>query len=348
MATVLADIANNAGIKIGGFGEQLGPSGQVTTAQLTANTDPISKAINTKYPVVRKKVIKEFAALGCPFRETMKFHDLGPDLKQYDIAISSIEVAASTVVTITTQKAHGRATGANSDTVYLDDIRQDSDEDVDDIEQTLITSLNGTAETIIVTSTTAFTIATAGVEASWVHEANTGLISYVPDMGPWRYAFILPKDFFCMVRQTDESPASQNGVRTEYQHQPILNRAGDGSLLLTNDLTNLNRNSAYIEYCIDQTTFAMFSPGFEESIAMLLAAELCPVVGRDLETRQAIIAEYKAVTIPEAKAENQSQLDNSAHYVPDYSGGRSSRGVVPGRGGDLGTYITAGGLRRKI
>ena len=60
-------------------------------------------------------VITDFAVMSAPFRETLKFADLGADLKQYDVAISSIAVA-STVVTITTDEVHGRSTG---DTVFL-------------------------------------------------------------------------------------------------------------------------------------------------------------------------------------------------------------------------------------
>ena len=292
-------------------------------------------------------MIKDFAAMKTPFRETAKFFSSAPDLKQYDIGIESIDVS-STVVTITTDEAHGRAIGANSDTVYLDDIQQDSDEDVDDIEGTLITSLNGTTETIIVTTTTAFTIATAGVDASWVHEANTGIVSYVPDIRPWQYAFKLPSDYLAMVRQTDEFPTTRGGVKTEYQCRTITNKDGDGLLLLSNTLSNQKANGAYIEYVVDLTTFALFSIELEECIATLLAAELCPIVGRDLETRQAVLAEYEELTKPEAKRNVQSQYDNASHSVARYDGRSFVSGVPTGRTSDLGTYVSADGTRRSI
>ncbi|MHC4372234.1 MAG: hypothetical protein ACYSW8_31910, partial [Planctomycetota bacterium] len=135
----LVDIANNALGKIGGAGDEVDGEGIVTAAQLSANTIKTCQWINTKYPTVRQKAIKDFAAMGCPFPETQKFADLGKDLKQYDIAIASV-VSSGTVVTITTQEAHGRV---NNNTVYLAEIEQDSGEDFDDIEQQLITSLNG-------------------------------------------------------------------------------------------------------------------------------------------------------------------------------------------------------------
>ena len=349
MAAALVDIANNAGGKIGGFGDQLTGEGFVTAAQLTADADKVSQWINDKYPVIRQKIYKDFAAMKAPFIEGEKFASLGPDLKQYDLAIASIAVS-STVVTITTQEAHGRSTG---DTVFLAEIKQDEDEDAD-VEQSLIVSLNGTTETIIVTTTTAFTIATVGVDLTWIHQANTGIVSYVPEIGQFIYAFKLPSDYFAMVRQTDEFPLGKPNIRDrksgyrDYRHKPILNRDGDGFILLTNFLTNCAGNSAYIQYVIDQTDFTLFSPALEECIAMLLAAELCPIVGRDLKTRQAILVEYLKRTVPEAKMFNHGQSDNETRYVPDFSGGRSGSGVIPIRGSSLGTYKAADGSRRSI
>lgn len=310
MATELADIANNAGIKIGGFGDQLGGEGQITQTQLDANDDRISKAINTKYPVVRKMVIKQFAALSTPFLETQKFADLGDDLKQDDVAISTI-VSVGGVVTFTTDEDHE---------LEVDDTRF-----LADIQGVLVTSLNGTTQTVAtVPSTTTFTLTDVTGTAAWDHTEDTGIVSKAPEMGGWRLAFTLPSDFFAIVRQTDEVGSYKDGTRRRYQNQPILNRDGDGFILLSNNFTNLNRDSAYIEYCIDQTTFAMFSPELEECLAMLLAAELSPIVGRDTEFRQSLLLEYKEFTVPGAQAAIQSQFDNYSRDLPGYKGGRSN------------------------
>ncbi len=288
MATALVDIANNAAGKIGGFGDQLNGEAFITAALLAADADKVSIWFNDKYPVIRKKVIEDFAALKCPFRETQKFADLGADLKQYDIAISSIAIGATPTftVTITTDEVHGRVTG---DTVYLADIL--SDEDTADIEGLLITSLNGTTPAITVIDTTSFTLVDVVGAATWAHEADTGIVSYVPEMGAWSYAFNLPSDLLAMVRYTDEGYTVADGVQQEYQYRTILNKDGDGSLLLANEKTNKDGDGAFIEYVIDQTTFTEFSSAFEEAIVTLLAAELCPLLGRDLKTRQAILAE---------------------------------------------------------
>ncbi len=312
----LVDIANNAGGRIGGYGDQLGGDGRVTQSQLDANADRVSQWITEKYPVVRKKVITDFAAEKGPFRETLKFANLGPDLKQSDVCITLI-TSVSTVVTVTTKTVHGRSTG---DTVFLFGI------DGVDIEGDLIKSLNGTTPTITVLTTTTFTLdSIVGVDATWDYTADTGSVSYVPELGPWTYAFTLPSDFFAPVRQTDQTIATQGGVKTEYQARTILNRDGTAFLWLSNELTNDDADSAYIEYCIDQTTFTLFSPGLEEAIAMLLAAELCPNLGRDLDTRQQLIAEYERFTVVQSKKNNLSQYNNFAHVPTNYRGGRSKR-----------------------
>jgi len=330
----LVDIANNAGGKIGGFGDQNDGSGQVTAAQLTADADRVSEWINDKYPVVRKKVIAEFAALKTPFEETQKFADLGDDLKQDDVGISTI-VSVAGVVTFTTDKAHELSV---ADTRFFADIQG-----------TLVTSLNGNTYAVAtVPSTTTFTLTGVTGTASWDHTDGTGIISKAPEMGAYQYAFTLPSDFYVLVRQTDEVYTVLEGVQQEYQCKKILNRDGDGLILLTNDLTNEGGDSAYIEYCIDQETFTLFSPAFEECIAMLLAVELCPILGRDLETRQKLLVEYKKITIPDAKRFNQSQLNNHSRIIPDYSGGRSGRGSISVRGGTLGTYKDAQGNRQSI
>lgn len=339
----LVDIANNAGGKIGGFGDQVSGEALTTAALLTADADKVSKWINIKYPVIRKKIIKDFAAMKCPFRETLKFADLGDELKQYDVAISTI-VSSSTVVTVTTDKVHRRSTG---DTVYLAGILPE--DDTYDIEGTLITSLNGTTPTITVIDTTSFSLdSVTGVDATWLHEEDTGIVSYVPEIGQWNYAFNLPSDYFAMVRHCDESYTIKDGVRREYQYQTILNKDGDGLIMLTNDLTNAGADSAYIEYVIDQTTFTLFSPALEECIATLLAAELCPILGRNLEIRQRILIEYDQLAVPEAKRYNQSQFNNAAKVVTDFSGGRSGGGAIVACESQLGTYVDAQGNRKDI
>lgn len=342
MTVALVDIANNALGLYGGAADQSGGDGYVPAAEITANTTVTAKRINDFYAVARKEMISLFAEMGCPFRETVKFADLGDDLKADDVTIESITVGANPFpITVVTTKAHNLTTG---NTRFLSDIRGDLATDATDV-----TSLNGQNVTITVVDTTSFTINTLVGTADWDHVENTGQISKAPETGAWQYAFKLPSDYFCMFRHTDESFTEKNNTRKRYQYQTVADRAGTGLVLLTNNLTNLGGDSAYIEYCIDQTTFELFSAMFEETLTFLLAIKLCTNVGgRDLETRGGLMAEYEAVIIPKAQAYNQSQFDNSVRYPPDYSGGRSTGGRGLRSRRDLGTFTNASGDRQEI
>ena len=314
----LVDIANLAGVKLGGFGDQVGGSGLITAALLTADADPVSAAINTAYPVVRKEVISDAAAKKGPFPETAKFASLGPDLKADDVSIESITVGADPFpITVVTTKAHNLT---NGDTRFLADIEGDLATDAADV-----SSLNGQTVTVAVVNTTSFTINTLVGTAAWDHTANTGIISKAPEIGAWAFAFALPDDYFVMVRQTDEDfDPNQGGVREEYQCRTILNRDGDGFLLLSNEKTDADAKSAYIEYCIDQTTFTLFSPAMEECLATKLAAEIASSVGRNPEFRAAMLAEYEQLVIGQAVRNNQSQSNKFSRKKTDYRGGRTS------------------------
>ena len=342
MATTLEDIANNALGLYGGAADQSGGDGYISAAEITADTTATAKRINDFYAVARKEMISRFAEMGCPFRETLKFADLGDDLKADDVTIESITVGTTPFpITVVTTKAHNLTTG---NTRFLSDIQGDLATDAADV-----TSLNGQNVTITVVDTTSFTIDTLVGTADWDHVENTGIISKAPETGAWQYAFQLPSDYFCMFRHTDESFTEKNNTRKRYQYQTVADRVGTGLVLLTNNLTNLGGDSAYIEYCIDLTAFALFSAMFDEVVTFLLAIKLCTTVGgRDLETRAALMAEYEAVMIPKAQAYNQSQFDNSVRYPPDYSGGRSTGGRGLRSRRDLGTYTDASGNRREI
>lgn len=330
----LVDLANNAAYKIGGWGDQLDGSGLITAAQLTANTDRVSQAINTKYPVVRKQIYSDFAKMGTPFKESSKFADLGDDLKQDDVAISTI-VSVAGVVTFTTSEVHDLSV---SDTRFFADIKG-----------TLVISLNGTTKTVAtVPSTTTFTLTGVTGTSDWDHTENTGIVSKAPEMAAWLYAFNMPSDYHALVRQTDVSYTSKEGHQQKYQCDAVPNIDDDGILLLTNHLTNLGVDSAYIQYVFDQTNFAVFSSDLDECLAMKLAYELAAFLGRDLNTRQTILVEYDNITVPKAQAFNQSQMNSYSKIIPDFSGGRS-RGIVPGRVfSDLGTFVDAQGNRRSV
>ncbi len=309
MAYTVLQIVNKAGGKIGGFGDQLG--GKAFLKNLTG-TDKVTLWCNEVYPQVRKQVIIDLALLGCPFRETVKYADLGDDLKANDIVIADISIGVTPLFTVTieTDEAHGFTTG---DTVMLFDIEGTND----------IDTLNNVLYDITVVTATTFTLDDIVGVSTWTYTEDSGTISEVPEIGGWKYAFNLPSDCIAVSKQLDEIFSSTTKPRQEYQQEVILNADKDGELLLTNNYSNAGGDSAFIEYAIDQETVATFKFALVECIATKLAAELCPILGKNMETRQKVETEYRMISVPNAQAFNQTQQNNSAKVVPDFLGGRA-------------------------
>jgi hypothetical protein len=322
-------LANFAGGVFGGFGDQFGGSGQLTSLD---GTDKITAHVNTYMPFARQAAIKQLAQAGLPFRETFKFADLGEDLKQYDIAIESITGGGATV-TVVTQDDHEFVTG---DKLILTHLEGDS---------TIEALNNAAAVTITVVDDTTFTFAST---ATGTHTADTGIASLCPEMGSWQYAFNLPADFLEIVGQYDESSIpKRTNFKSQYQTQTILNAAGTGYLLLTNNVSNQNGDSAYIGYVIDSTTYSMWTLQLVKCAAYLLAELLCPVCGRDSKEAYWIRQQYEKEILPMAKRMNTAQINDHKPTTIDYTGGRSI-GSPARLKNSLGTYIDAQGNRRAV
>jgi hypothetical protein len=220
------DLCNESLAKTGGAGDQATGSGFISSID---DSDKISKACKTLLPVCRQKAITDLAAVGCPFRETVKYADLGAEAAEESL----------------------------------------------------------------------------------------------PEIGGWEYAFNLPTDCLAMSRLIDEDFASITERRTEYQYESILNKDKNGKILLTNNLTNTAQDSAFVEYAVDVASPAAFSLALKECIVVLLAAELCPMVGKDTKFRQSLLLEYEQLAKPNAKKYNQSQFNNYEQDEPEnYLGGR--------------------------
>lgn len=310
-------IINKAGGKIGGFGDQLG--GDAFLPDLNG-TDKVTLWATTVYPQVRLKVIQHLAKLKCPFRETVKFAELDINLTEDDgedshiISDISVGAAPTYAITVTTKAAHGLSTG---DTLVLLEIDGDGN----------ISGLNSTTYTITVVDTTSFTLDDTIGSSAYDYTENSGYWSFAPEIGPYEYAYALPSDCKAVVRQLDQYYSGEEDTRTEYQFEVILNRDDDGLIIITNDLCNRDGDGIFVEYVIDQDDASLFCEEFVECIATLLAAELCPVVGRDLKTRQTMLLEYENRAVPDAKKYNMAQVNKSAKKVPNYLGGRSK--VIP-------------------
>ncbi|MFA6282438.1 MAG: hypothetical protein WCY05_08085 [Candidatus Omnitrophota bacterium] len=221
------EIANLSLIKAGGAGDQAAGSGMISDIN---DTDQISSICRTLLPICRRKAIIDLAMAKSPFRESIRYKDLG----------------------------------------------------------------------------------TALADAS------------LPEIGSWSYAYNLPTDAIAVFRQIDEAYQSDStSDMVEYRFTTIANKAGTGSLFLTNNLSNADGDSAFIEYVIDVINPNVWSESLRNCVVTLLAAEACPMIGKKAEQRTTLLAEYKQLTAPEAKKFNASMLNNHAAVIPDYKGGRS-------------------------
>ena len=175
----------------------------------------------------------------------------------------------------------------------------------------------------------------------------------LPEIGQWRYAFTLPKDYLEVVRQFNENSISNrvyNGsqspvIPNNYRFETVANKDNDGMILLTDTLSNETNTSAFIEYVIDIPNTGAFTENMIDCIATLLSSEVCPTVGRDMETAAAQLAKYEQLAVPKAAAANQRGHNNTVKSIPDYSGGRSQGGIIRRSETNLGTYIDAQGNR---
>ena len=325
--TTELELANIALGKFGGAGNQVGATGRLANLN---GTDTITVKINEQLPICRQRVITDLVASQAPFRETLKYADLGDDIKQNDVDIESISGDGATV-TVVTKKAHGKST---SDTIMLFDIQG-----------TGYIALNATLVTITVVDTTTFTFAST---ATGTHTADSGHISDCPEIGQWTYAFTMPSDFLWIVGQFDEGTCyNRKTFETDYPYEMKLNKDSDGWLLLTDMLSNTGGDSAYIGYVFDQTTYALWTTQLVQAVAVLLAAELCPECGRDSKEAFFFRKQYSDIYRLEAKRMNQSLFSLTEKDPLDYTG-RNFRPNRVGPKAQLGTYVDGSGNRRDV
>jgi len=152
-----------------------------------------------------------------------------------------------------------------------------------------------------------------------------------PEIGNYTYAFNLPGDCLTVVSQfiegsvvtRDQRAYSAPGGNVFNQWEVVANSSGTGKILLTDYLTNEDEDSAFIEYVIDTPATGGFSEELINCIATMLASEVAPMVGRDMEASNTMMAKYEQVVLPKAKKANLAGFNNSARNVSNYRGGRS-------------------------
>lgn len=158
-------------------------------------------------------------------------------------------------------------------------------------------------------------------------------LSSTPEIGNWCFAFNLPGDCLAVISQLSEdhiatrnqkSDYTSDQVNIKYQWETIANSAGTGKILLTNTLSNSDQDGAFIEYAIDTPNTASFTEPLIDCIATLLASEIAPIVGKDLETSERLLVKYLQVAFPTAKKENLFGYNSSARPIRNFRGGRSS------------------------
>lgn len=114
------------------------------------------------------------------------------------------------------------------------------------------------------------------------------------EMADWEYVFELPSDCLGVVAQIDEEDSS---LKFKY--------AVRGAYLFTNDYSNSDGDSAYIDYIKKVVDADEYSPTLFEAIATKLAAELAPVYApsRIVDLKR----EYEFLVLPNAEAANQNE-----------------------------------------
>ena len=152
-----------------------------------------------------------------------------------------------------------------------------------------------------------------------------------PELGGWDYAFNLPGDCITVMRQIAEDfvtvESSITDVQpTEYRFDVLYD--GVTKILVTNNLTNENGDSAFIQYVFDQKNTGAWNDQFIDAVATLLGAELVPVVGAVDEERIRLLTEYETVNIPKCMAHNRGQSNIFTRTKANLKGGRSE--LLPG------------------
>jgi len=153
----------------------------------------------------------------------------------------------------------------------------------------------------------------------------------LPEIGNYSYAFNLPNTVLAVVRQFNEDSIASRDRRAyrttetevNYQWEVMANLAGTGKILVTDTLSNADQDSAFIEHVIDTPATGGFTEGMVDCIATLLASEVAPVVGREMDASDRMLMRYERVVKKNAIRENLAGFNHSARQTTNYRGGRS-------------------------
>ncbi len=151
-------------------------------------------------------------------------------------------------------------------------------------------------------------------EATKYAESGAALTGVnIPEMAEWEYAFALTTDCLRVIAQVDESNRT-----TEYGFEVMR------SMLLTNDYSNGDADSAYIKYIYDNDDVASYSPSLYNAMAVKLASELAPVIV-DAKRRSELIQEFEGLIMSLAVGKNQAEVYNDDKGDTDPAGRRFNK-----------------------
>ncbi len=122
--------------------------------------------------------------------------------------------------------------------------------------------------------------------------------AFAGEKAEWTYVFDLPSDNLIVCRQTDE-----RFHKLEYRSQIKQSK------LFTNNFSNEDGDSAYIEYIKDETDATVFSEEVVNAIATLMAVDLTPrITGGEWgwKRRQELLEEFETLVLPNSEGINKS------------------------------------------
>jgi len=109
-----------------------------------------------------------------------------------------------------------------------------------------------------------------------------------------------------LLKQTDEDDRT-----AEFDCQEVTNADQSGKILLTNDYSNSDGDSAYIEYIAYVDAPILYPPLFVDAFATLLASMFAAEM-KDLNASFDLKEYYEKVILPAALAENQKKIYKAA------------------------------------
>lgn len=136
--------------------------------------------------------------------------------------------------------------------------------------------------------------------------ADLGAVVTGIEQADWEHIFALPSNCLFVVAQIDED---SRAVKFDYERR--------GLYLFTDEYSNSDGDSAYIDYIKKVTDASEYSPALFEAIATKLAAELAPLYKTIPGKTESLKREFEYLVLPNAKAANQQEQysDDEGSYT---------------------------------